>query len=218
MRILLPLAAAIGLLLGGAGAAHAAAHTPSTGPNTGACVAATQAVKHAQKKLDKALDALHTAPGVIAVNADLAATLAVLKAIAEVDLTAEHKILIHELEEAIAAKTELDAKIAAKDEACAEPGDDPKPGDKCSTDTIPSGILDNDLECVGGEDDPADDADVDCRDVTVEQAQAMLNEDKDDPNNLDVDDDGVACEDPDGGTQVVDYPSGGVDTGGGPRR
>lgn len=53
-------------------------------------------------------------------------------------------------------------------------------------------------------------ADLDCGDfASREEAQAALDADPSDPNRLDGDDDGIACE-----AQVADKPSGGVDTGG----
>lgn len=49
-------------------------------------------------------------------------------------------------------------------------------------------------------------------------AQAHLEQDPSDPDNLDADDDGIACEQRFGapGQQVQVYPAGGVDTGGEP--
>lgn len=61
---------------------------------------------------------------------------------------------------------------------------------------------------------PADD-DVDCTEVSDARAQEILNDDRSDPNNLDEDNDGVACEDDVVIDRVV-VPSGGVATGGGP--
>jgi hypothetical protein len=75
---------------------------------------------------------------------------------------------------------------------------------------------------------PADDdpADVDCDEVGASEAQRILDADRSDPNDLDADGDGVACEvdeilpdtDNDGVTinNNVATPSGGVATGGGP--
>lgn len=69
------------------------------------------------------------------------------------------------------------------------------------------------------------DTDVDCDEVSPEEAQRILNADRSDPNNLDQDNDGIACEvdeilpDDDNGVTVnnnVAVPSGGVATGGGP--
>jgi hypothetical protein len=58
-----------------------------------------------------------------------------------------------------------------------------------------------------------------CSDFSSQSdAQTALDADSKDPDNLDADDDGIACEDrfgtPDKQVQVV--PSGGVDTGGDP--
>lgn len=77
---------------------------------------------------------------------------------------------------------------------------------------------------------PADPSDVDCDEVSDDEAQRILNADRSDPNNLDQDNDGIACEvdeilpegdndDSDGDVTVnnnVAVPSGGVATGGGP--
>ncbi len=45
--------------------------------------------------------------------------------------------------------------------------------------------------------------DVDCPELTQAEAQAILDADPSDPNRLDADDDGIACEDGDGGTQYA---------------
>ena len=61
--------------------------------------------------------------------------------------------------------------------------------------------------------------DRDCADFASQaDAQAALDADLSDPDNLDADVDGIACEDHfgDAGQQVQVHPSGGVDTGGGP--
>jgi hypothetical protein len=65
-----------------------------------------------------------------------------------------------------------------------------------------------------------DDPDVDCDEVTASRAQEILDADRADPNNLDTDNDGVACEEdvvlnPPPTVNVV-VPNGGVATGGGP--
>lgn len=78
---------------------------------------------------------------------------------------------------------------------------------------------------------PADPSDVDCDEVSDDEAQRILNADRSDPNNLDQDGDGVACEvdeilpesdndNGDGDVTVnnnVAVPQGGVSTGVGPR-
>jgi hypothetical protein len=62
---------------------------------------------------------------------------------------------------------------------------------------------------------PADD--VDCDEVSDREAQAILNRDRSDPNDLDDDGDGVACEEEVAPkTRIVRVPVGGVATGGGP--
>ena len=61
--------------------------------------------------------------------------------------------------------------------------------------------------------------DRDCADFTSQaDAQAALTSEPSDPDNLDADDDGIACEQHFGeeGQQVQVHPTGGVDTGGGP--
>jgi DNA repair exonuclease SbcCD ATPase subunit len=61
--------------------------------------------------------------------------------------------------------------------------------------------------------------DVDCGEVSDDEAQRILDADKSDPNRLDVDGDGIACEDDavlNPPTVNVVVPSGGVATGGGP--
>jgi len=77
---------------------------------------------------------------------------------------------------------------------------------------------------------PVPDDDVDCDEVSDDEAQRILDADRSDPNNLDQDNDGIACEvdeilpesdndDSDGDVTVnnnVAVPSGGVATGGGP--
>jgi hypothetical protein len=59
--------------------------------------------------------------------------------------------------------------------------------------------------------------DKDCADFASQaDAQAALTAEPSDPDNLDADDDGIACEDHFGeeGQQVQVHPTGGVDTGG----
>lgn len=74
---------------------------------------------------------------------------------------------------------------------------------------------------------PEPENDVDCDEVSDDEAQRILNGDRSDPNNLDQDGDGIACEvdeilpesDDDNDVVVnnnVAVPSGGVATGGGP--
>jgi hypothetical protein len=86
--------------------------------------------------------------------------------------------------------------IQERDKACDEPDPTPTPT------TTPA---------------PPADTDVDCDEVTDARAQEILNADRNDPNNLDDDNDGVACEEDDVlRPQVVTVPVGGVATGGGP--
>jgi hypothetical protein len=66
------------------------------------------------------------------------------------------------------------------------------------------------------------DPDVDCDEVSDDEAQRILDADRSDPNDLDQDRDGIACEDdeilpaPVDDTPSVAVPSGGVATGVGP--
>jgi hypothetical protein len=64
-----------------------------------------------------------------------------------------------------------------------------------------------------------EDNDVDCDEVSDEEAQRILDADRNDPNDLDQDNDNIACEDdeilPANDDEVV-VPNGGVATGGGP--
>ena len=62
---------------------------------------------------------------------------------------------------------------------------------------------------------PPVDRDVDCDEVSDARAQQILDNDRDDPNNLDDDGDGIACEEDVIVEQVV-VPNGGVNTGVGP--
>lgn len=87
----------------------------------------------------------------------------------------------------------LEAAISDRDEACSEP-----------TTTPPTPT-------------PPADADVDCDEVTDARAQEILDADRNDPHNLDDDNDGVACEEEEvlvADNDVVVTPSGGVNTGG----
>lgn len=88
----------------------------------------------------------------------------------------------------------LEAAIADRDEACSEPTTTP------ATPTTPAN------------------EDVDCDEVTDARAQEILDADRNDPHNLDDDNDGVACEEEEvlvaDNDSVVVAPSGGVNTGG----
>ena len=96
-------------------------------------------------------------------------------------------------------RAELARVVQDRNEAC---DDDPTP---TPTPTTPPATT------------PPADNDVDCTEVSDARAQEILNADKSDPNNLDEDNDGIACED-DVIVQrdVVRAPTGGVQTGGGP--
>ena|SRR5687768_449417 len=95
------------------------------------------------------------------------------------------------------------AAFAAVDDACDEAPPTTTPPPTTTVTTTP----------------PADDvSDVDCDEVSDLEAQRILDEDPSDPNELDSDNDGVACEvevDVDV-NNYVRVPRGSVDTGGGP--
>lgn len=86
---------------------------------------------------------------------------------------------------------------AARNEGCDVPDTrDPEPSDPSAT-PKPS---------------PRDD--IDCKDVSYDEAQRILQADPSDPNLLDRDNDGIACEaDDDNLSQVGKAPVGGVETG-----
>ena len=94
-------------------------------------------------------------------------------------------------------RAELAAAVKDRDKACDEPDPTPTPTPTTTPTT------------------PPPDNDVDCTEVSDARAQEILNADRSDPNNLDEDNDGVACEDDviiD--RDVVVVPNGGVNTGG----
>ena len=63
---------------------------------------------------------------------------------------------------------------------------------------------------------PAVAADVDCPELTQSEAQNIYDHDPSDPNRLDGDNDGLACEDGDSASGVgFSAPQGGVETGAG---
>lgn len=98
------------------------------------------------------------------------------------------------------AETKLANAIAAQKTACAEPKPEPEPDPEPAP---------RDLDCSDfvGADGRLDRA----------AAQSKLDEDKSDPHNLDVDGDGLACEDdepPAPGGQVGQVPVGPAETGG----
>ena len=87
-----------------------------------------------------------------------------------------------------------------------------------SDDSGSSSDSDSDSADDSSSSDTSDD-DRDCADFASQaDAQAVLDADLTDPEGLDADLDGIACEDHFGGAgqQVQVHPSGGVDTGGGP--
>lgn len=95
-------------------------------------------------------------------------------------------------------RVDLKAAIADRDEACDE---DPEP----TPTTTPAPTT-----------TPPVDNDVDCAEVSDARAQEILDADRNDPHNLDDDNDGVACEEETVivNNDVVVTPSGGVNTGG----
>jgi hypothetical protein len=91
-------------------------------------------------------------------------------------------------------------------------------GDGVACESLPSRGGDN--EDADDEDADDEDGDRDCADfATQAEAQAVLAGRSGDPERLDTDDDGVACEEHFGteDRQVAVYPQGGVATGGSPR-
>jgi hypothetical protein len=98
----------------------------------------------------------------------------------------------------------LERKLAEAVEKRKDKCDDPAPTTPPTTTTVPPTTV-------------VDDPDVDCTEVSDARAQEILNADRNDPNNLDEDNDGVACEEEVVVKRdVVVAPSGGVATGGGP--
>jgi hypothetical protein len=110
------------------------------------------------------------------------------------DVDKAQERLDRESDRLVGLRTRLTAAITERDRVC---------GGVTTTPTTP----------------PADN-DVDCGEVTDTEAQRILDADKSDPNRLDVDGDGIACEDEftlnPPTNDVVVTPSGGVATGGGP--
>lgn len=95
-------------------------------------------------------------------------------------------------------RADLTAAVEVRDEACDE---DPAPTTPPTTTPAPTTP-------------PAAD-DVDCDEVTDARAQEILDADKSDPNDLDDDNDGIACEEElEVNPKPVFVPSGGVNTGG----
>ena len=98
--------------------------------------------------------------------------------------------------------------------------------DTTTTTTTSSSSSDSDSDSDDNDSDSDSDSasgtsgdDRDCADFTSQaDAQAALTSEPSDPDNLDADDDGIACEQHFGeeGQQVQVHPAGGVDTGGGP--
>jgi hypothetical protein len=147
--------------------------------------AAKSALSTAQKALDDAL------PGV-----DLGPLKATRDA-ARGAVDAARAALITDSKRLAGLRVELAAAIEARGKACAEPTTPPTTTQPTVTTTV------------------TPPADVDCGEVSDTEAQRILDVDKSDPNRLDDDRDGIACEDDVTLNDVV-VPSGGVNTGGGP--
>lgn len=93
-----------------------------------------------------------------------------------------------------------DEAVEKREEKCADPEPEPTPTPTPTPTTTPP--VDND---------------VDCDEVSDARAQEILDADRNDPNNLDDDNDGVACEEEEAlvaDNDVVVTPGGGVNTGG----
>jgi hypothetical protein len=98
----------------------------------------------------------------------------------------------------------LTAAISDRDEACSEPTTTPPTPTPAPT-TTPAPAAEFPV-------------DLDCSDLSDQEAQKVLDADKSDPHNLDSDEDGFACDEVDNpvSNDTVVIPSGGVNTGGGP--
>jgi hypothetical protein len=206
---LLPFVAAATLLLP---AGVAVAQDP-TGPGTVACQEANGAVITAKGVLAAKADELGVKSAALA-DAELNLGRAVdsakpyfQKLVDDLTpLVAALKVEVPNLQEA------LDAATAAANEACATDGQPPaSPSPSAEPSSPPAAPVD----------------DVDCADVPQARAQEILDADRSDPNKLDGDHDGTACEVDEGEdtvdltipeaapstSQVSVLPQGGVDTG-----
>jgi hypothetical protein len=150
------------------------------------------ALEAAQAALNTAQNALrNAAPGV-----DLGPLQAAVDTAREAR-DAAREVLNTDSRRLVDLRAELAAAIATRDKACDDTPPTTTPPTPAPT-TTPA---------------PADD--VDCDEVSDARAQEILDADKSDPHNLDVDNDGVACEvELDVNPKPVFVPSGGVNTGG----
>jgi hypothetical protein len=153
--------------------------------------AAKVARNAAQVAVDKARAALDGAPGDAALKKALDAAKDTLED-AKADVDKAQAVLDADSRRLAELRAALTVATQSRDRVC---------GDVTTTPSTP----------------PPADTDVDCDEVTDARAQEILDADKRDPNNLDDDGDGVACEEEvaiDDDEVVI--PTGGVNTGGGP--
>lgn len=167
------------------------AFAADTGPDTNACKKAKVAEAELVVALDVAVKAERT------VRRDSKATdgpEGEKQTTLELGLITEAERVVKRTEKKLADARD---KVAEK---CAEPTPEPTPTTTPATPTTPAN------------------EDVDCDEVTDARAQEILDADRNDPHNLDDDNDGVACEEEEvlvaDNDSVVVAPSGGVNTGG----
>lgn len=172
------------------------AFAADTGPDTNACEKAKIAEGNALQVVREAERALRDAKALsVSIEVDLPEPFDSLKTKSEAEL-GRIAVLERELKK---ANNKLDDVVEKREEKCAE-DPEPTPTTTPATPTTPAN------------------EDVDCDEVTDARAQEILDADRNDPHNLDDDNDGVACEEE--GVLVADNdsvvvaPSGGVNTGG----
>ena len=150
------------------------------------------ALEAAQAALNTAQEALRNAPD----GADLGPLRAAVDTAREAR-DAARDALNTDSRRLVDLRAALAAAVTARDKACDEPDPTPTPTPTTTPTT------------------PPPDNDVDCTEVSDARAQEILDADRSDPNNLDEDNDGVACEDDVIiNRDVVIVPNGGVNTGG----
>jgi hypothetical protein len=219
--------AALALLVGGAVPALAADDEPTCDEARRSVVELDVKVNAAAAADDAVASAEKVAEQLAAARAELAAAVAVDNATVpplteDSQRTVDAKALVAELEEKAVAPAELDqlrklaeasdvdelislrlAAIEVRDKACDDGGVTTTPPTPTPAPTT---------------EPPADEPDLDCADFPLEDgttAQEMFERDVNDPHNLDIDEDNVACEvDEDTLSGNVAVPVGGVSTGG----
>lgn len=178
-----------------------AADEPKTGPDTRACANAKIAeaealvvVRDAKRDLNRLQAAAKSG---VEVEGGLQVGDITVVIDANVKVSTDERAGIDALKGVVSrAEKKLANLVEKREEKCAEPTTTPTP---TPTTTPP---VDND---------------VDCDEVSDARAQEILDADRNDPNNLDDDNDGVACEEEEvlvADNDVVVTPSGGVNTGG----